>query len=65
MDEIITVEEGARLRGVTGETVRRWCREGVLKSARRAGRVWLISKSELLAYEPDPRGPKPKRKAHE
>ena len=62
MDEVLTAEEGAELRDVSGETVRRWCREGFLKTARKAGKVWLISKSELLAYEPPKRGPRPKAK---
>jgi len=59
MDEVLTAEEGAELRDVSGETVRRWCRDGLLKTARKAGRVWLISRAEVLDFEPPKRGPKP------
>jgi len=57
MSEIITAEEAARLRGVTGETIRRWCRDGWLTKARKAGKTWLLDKAELMAFEPPKPGP--------
>ena len=57
MEEIVTVAEVARIRGVHNDTVRRWCKEGWLKSAKKMGRTWVILKSEALAFEPPKPGP--------
>lgn len=60
MEQVVTAEEAAKLRDVSGETIRRWCRKGWLKSGRKAGKTWLISKSEVLDFKQPRRGPRPK-----
>lgn len=59
MEEIVTVAEVAKIRGVHKDTVRRWCAEGWLKSAKMMGRTWVMLKSEALAFEPPKPGPEP------
>jgi len=61
MGDIITVKEGAELRGVSVAVIRYWLRSGWLKSGRKSGGTWLIDKAELLSFEPPARGPRPKR----
>lgn len=46
---LLTVEEFARLASLSPWTVRRMCREGLLR-ARKIGRGWRISSAELEAF---------------
>lgn len=49
----VTAVEAAALRGdVTAQTVRRWCRDGWIKSARQSGKVWLLDRQEALDFVP-------------
>jgi excisionase family DNA binding protein len=46
--DFVSVAEAAQMAQVAETTVRRWCREGYLKSARRIGkRPWLVPVDEL------------------
>lgn len=50
MNEDLTIEEAAQLRGVSKDTIRRQIRKGILranKSAGRYGEQWLIPKAQL------------------
>ena len=51
MGRIVSASEAAKLRGVCGETVRRWARESWLSSARKSGRVWLVDLDEVMRFE--------------
>lgn len=42
--EYVSIEEVAEAYGVTGATVRFWCRTGAIQGAIRAGRQWRIPK---------------------
>ncbi len=46
---LLTVDEFARLASLSPWTVRRMCREGLLR-ARKIGRGWRISSAELEAF---------------
>ena len=56
MNDTITVHEAAELRGVRTEKIRHWLRSGWIKSARKAGSVWLMDRAEVEAFEPPKRG---------
>jgi excisionase family DNA binding protein len=46
-EKLLTVDEAAEFLGVHTGTLRLWLREGVIKG-RKYGRVWRISKQDLL-----------------
>lgn len=61
VDEVLTVEETARLLKVTNTTVRRWCLLGWLP-AFKIGRAWRIPRDELERLM-EPAGPhRPQRR---
>ena len=45
--EILTVQEAARMLRVSRSTVWRWCKDGTLHSAFKIGRNWRVHRSEL------------------
>lgn len=47
-----SVEEAARILGVSEETVRRWCRRGKIPGVKRFGREFLIPRTSI-----DPENP--------
>jgi hypothetical protein len=61
MDDWITQLEAAELRGVAVQVVNNWVRRGRIRAKERYGKV-LVSRSGVLAYEPQKPGPKPKNK---
>jgi excisionase family DNA binding protein len=46
-DKLLDVDEAAEFLGVHSGTLRLWLRKGVIKG-RKFGRVWRISKKDLL-----------------
>ena len=62
MEDYITTAEAARIKKVSRATIVRWINDGSIENVIRVNpRLWLVSRAEVLAYEPPPRGPKPKR----
>jgi len=62
MAEMLGVAEVAQRYGVSGATVRRWCRDRVLPNAQRVGaRTWGIPAKDLEGFIPPKPGPKPKQ----
>jgi hypothetical protein len=59
MDNWITQLEAAELRGVAVQVVNNWVRRGRIRAKQRYGKV-LVSHGDVLAYEPQKPGPKPK-----
>ncbi len=61
---MLTTREVAARFGVTQQTVRRWCAQGLLKGAQQVGEgqrsVWIVPESALEGFEP-PRPRRPKR----
>ena len=58
-DDLITVQEAAKLRGVSRARVHQWIKAGRLKTETKYGRV-LIHRTELMSLESLPRGRPPK-----
>jgi hypothetical protein len=58
-EDLITQAEAARLRGVTRSAITYLIAQGRLKTHERYG-VPFLSRAEVLAYEPQKPGPKPK-----
>lgn len=46
---LITVKNSADLLGCNPETIRRWCREGVVR-ARKPGKTWLVEQADILSH---------------
>ena len=61
MEQYLTTEQAAKLKGVSQSSMARWCADGWLKRCVKVGKTWLIDKAELETFEPPKRGPKPKR----
>lgn len=59
MEDWITQLEAAELRGVAVQVVNNWVRRGRLRTTERYGKT-LVSRGDVLAYEPQKPGPKPK-----
>ena len=59
-DDLITIAEGAALKGVSRARVHQWISEGRLKTETRYGRL-LIHQKELMALQSLRRGRPPKR----
>jgi len=58
MENLMTVEEAAALKGVSIATLYKAIREGRLPSQRVLGRVGLL-RADVEAYEPQRGGPRP------
>ena len=58
----MTIEQIATMLDVNPETVRRWCRDGVLKARklRRRGAPWAVTEEALEAFRREPWGVKEK-----
>ena len=63
MDDWITQLEAAELRGVAVQVVNNWVRRGRVRTKELYGKV-LVSRGDVLAYEPQKPGPKPNSKAN-
>lgn len=63
MEDWITQREAAELRGVAVQVINNWVRRGRLRTTERYGKI-LVSRGEVLAYEPQKPGPKPKTSAN-
>jgi predicted site-specific integrase-resolvase len=61
MDDWITQLEAADLRGVAVQVVNNWVRRGRIRTKERYGKV-LVSRGDVLGYESQKPGPKPKAK---
>lgn len=59
MDDWITQLEAAGLRGVAVQVVNNWARRGRIRTKEKYGKV-LVSRGDVLAYEAQKPGPKPK-----
>lgn len=57
-EQIVTVSEAAKLREVGPGVIRYWLRKGWLTSARKAGGTWIMSRAEVLDFEPPKPGPR-------
>ncbi|MGH9823667.1 MAG: helix-turn-helix domain-containing protein [Blastocatellia bacterium] len=58
-DDLITVQEGATLKGVSRARIHQWIKAGRLKTETKYGRV-LIHRPELMALQSLRRGRPPK-----
>jgi len=58
MDDFLSVEEVARLKGRHPTAVRAWCSSGLLP-ARKLGRVWFIAARDAEGFRPPARGRRP------
>jgi excisionase family DNA binding protein len=59
-EERLTADEVAEMVGVTGATVRTWCRRGILDAWRDGPRKWVIPADALQTLERPPIGRPPK-----
>lgn len=50
MEKIYTPEQAAEILHVTAAVVREWLKQGKLKGAKVAGRLWRIRESDLEAF---------------
>jgi len=61
MNDLMTADQVAELRGCSGSLVRRHCRKGTLPALNMAG-VWLIRRSHALAFTPQAKAGRPPKK---
>jgi hypothetical protein len=61
-DDLVTVTEAARLRGVSKARVKQWLAAGRLKRVEKYGRV-LVSRREVMSLKPLAGGRPSKKKA--
>ena len=60
VDDMITVQEAAALKGVSRSRIHQWISEGRLSKEERYGRT-VVSQAEVLSLQEQKRGPKPGR----
>ena len=56
----MTVAEAAKAKGVSVQTVRRWCDDGWIDGASKHGRDWAVPRASVMAFKPPKPGRKPK-----
>jgi predicted site-specific integrase-resolvase len=61
MEDWITQSEAAELRDLTVQVINNWVRRGRIRTTERYGKI-LVSRSDVLAYEPGKGGRPPKAK---
>ncbi len=61
-DEMITTEQAARLRGVSGSSIRELIQRGRLRAKKMYGRL-LVYRSEVMDFKKDKPGPRGPRKS--
>lgn len=60
MNDLMTADQVAKLRGCSGSLVRRHCRNGTLQAKVHAG-VWLIRRSHAMAFKPREKAGRPRK----
>ena len=56
MDDILTVTQAAKYKGLSTGYLRKLCIDGKLEGAQKLGSVWIIPRLSLDNYVPAPRG---------
>lgn len=59
--DLVTIATAAAKKGKPKKTLQTWINRGKIRSWPFGPQVRVVSLAEVMAYEPGPRGPKPKR----